>query len=507
MSLAQVNTRAQLGILAPKVTVEVHVANGLPSFSIVGLPETAVKESRERVRSALLNNGFEFPPRRVTVNLAPADLPKEGGRFDLAIAIGLLVASEQIPSEKLKNTEFIGELALSGELRNVTGILPSALGLDNDILLVVPQANLDEALLARPENTFGAGHLNQVCAYLKGQEELPSQRSEKCTPPAQPAYTDLTEVKGQAHAKRALEIAAAGGHSLMFVGPPGTGKSLLASCLPGLLPEMTHQEKLESAAILSVAQGFDAKDWGKRNVRCPHHTASSVALVGGGPKAKPGEISLAHHSILFLDEFPEFDRRVLEVLREPLESGRINISRAAVQAEYPANFQLIAAMNPCPCGYLGDKDIACRDSAAQIARYQSKISGPILDRIDMQVHVGRIPPQDLFEEASGETSATVRMRVETARNQQLSRQERLNHQLKTSALEKHCKLSDPLTAFLSQAMNRLKFSNRATHRILRVARTIADLDNSPQIKQHHLIEAIGYRTLELSSASQNTAMA
>ncbi|HIP53637.1 MAG TPA: ATP-binding protein, partial [Chromatiales bacterium] len=412
MSLATLISRARAGVRAPLVNVEVHLSNGLPSLSIVGLPEMAVRESKDRVRGALLNSQFEFPARRITINLAPADLPKEGGRFDLPIALGVLAASGQIPAEALGRYEFIGELALSGELRPVKGVLPVALAARQaGRALLVPDGNAAEAALVEGVEVIPARHLLQVCAHLGGVERI----APAVPPPAaeDEKGPDLADVRGQQHAKRALEVAAAGGHNLLMIGPPGTGKSMLAERMAGILPPMTEQEALETAAVLSVSnQGFDASLWRRRPVRSPHHTASGVALVGGGGNPRPGEISLSHSGILFLDELPEFDRKVLEVLREPLESGTITISRAANQAEFPARFQLVAAMNPCPCGYLGDEEGRCRCTPDQIHRYRGRISGPLLDRIDMHVEVTRLLPSELRgpppEEVEG--SAEVRQR-------------------------------------------------------------------------------------------------
>ncbi|MCU7810276.1 MAG: YifB family Mg chelatase-like AAA ATPase, partial [Candidatus Thiodiazotropha sp. (ex Notomyrtea botanica)] len=390
MSLAILYSRAQEGIQAPLVTVEIHLANGLPALSIVGLPEMAVRESKDRVRGALTNSQFEFPARRITINLAPADLPKEGGRFDLPIGLGILAASGQLPKATLENYEFAGELALSGELRPVTGILPAALAArEAGRTLIVPRQNADEAALVADLNLHCADHLLEVCAHLNGTSLLPTIRKNS-RPTVSGHQPYLAEVKGQHQAKRALEIAAAGGHALLFIGPPGTGKSMLATRLPGILPEMSEDEALESAAIASITnRPFQPERWLQRPFRSPHHTASAVALVGGGSKPRPGEISLAHNGVLFLDELPEFERHVLEVLREPMENGWITISRATQQAEYPARFQLIAAMNPCPCGYLGDGSERCRCSIEQIKRYRNRISGPLLDRIDMHVEVPR----------------------------------------------------------------------------------------------------------------------
>ena len=497
MSLAVVFSRAQLGIAAPLVTVEVHLGNGLPGLSIVGLPETAVKESKDRVRGALLNCQFEFPARRITINLAPADLPKDGGRFDLPIALGILAASGQMASERLSAYEFVGELALSGDLRAITGALPAGIAaIAAGRRLIVPLPNLTEASLVAPKDALAAQHLIEVARYLNDQ--APLHPAIDAGPPASAArgMPDLADVRGQARARRALEVAACGGHSLLFAGPPGTGKSLLASRLPGILPPMTDAEALESAAVASVsAQGFNPTLWGQRPFRAPHHTASAVALVGGGSHPRPGEISLAHHGVLFLDELPEFDRRVLEVLREPLENGLITISRAARQAEFPARFQLVAAMNPCPCGYLGDPSGRCRCTPDQVQRYRLRISGPLLDRIDMQVDVPRLAPHEL-QGKQGESTARVRKRVIAVRERQLERQKTCNAQLAGSALDSHCGLDEDAQTLLRQALDRLGLSARGYHRILRVARTIADIDGAEHIATAHLGEAIGYRHLD-----------
>lgn len=499
MSLAILYSRAQEGIQAPLVTVEIHLANGLPALSIVGLPEMAVRESKDRVRGALTNSQFEFPARRITINLAPADLPKEGGRFDLPIGLGILAASGQLPKATLENYEFAGELALSGELRPVTGILPAALAArEAGRTLIVPRQNADEAALVADLNLHCADHLLEVCAHLNGTSLLPTIRKNS-RPTVSGHQPDLAEVKGQHQAKRALEIAAAGGHALLFIGPPGTGKSMLATRLPGILPEMSEDEALESAAIASITnRPFQPERWLQRPFRSPHHTASAVALVGGGSKPRPGEISLAHNGVLFLDELPEFERHVLEVLREPMENGWITISRATQQAEYPARFQLIAAMNPCPCGYLGDGSERCRCSIEQIKRYRNRISGPLLDRIDMHVEVPR-QPIDFDESAASaenESSQSISQRVALAIERQHARQHKRNQSLDVRELEHHAQADQPSRNLLRQATERLGLSMRAYHRIIKVSRTIADLEGSSGITAKHISEAIGYRRLD-----------
>jgi magnesium chelatase family protein len=496
MSLARVRTRAQLGLDAPSVTVEVHLSPGLPGLAIVGLPEAAVRESKDRVRSALINSGFEFPQRRITINLAPADLPKDGGRFDLPIALGILAANGQLPPESLERAEFLGELALSGELRPVTGVLPASLAArDAGRVLFVPQANAGEAARPQQAEVHGGDHLLAVFAHLSGQQPLPRAEAPETGAGHGAGYPDLADVKGQYQARRALEIAAAGGHSLLMLGPPGTGKTLLASRLPGLLPPLEEEAALEVAAVRSLLGRHDPGDH-LPPFRAPHHTASAVALVGGGSQPRPGEITLAHHGVLFLDELPEFDRRVLEVLREPLESGHVVISRAANQVRFPARFQLIAAMNPCPCGYLGDGTARCRCSPEQVARYRARLSGPLLDRIDLHVEVPALPAEVLHRGAPGEATASVRPRVLAARARQLQRQQHLNHLLAPAEMHEHVMLGRDDADSLEQAMRHMRLSARAYHRILRVARTIADIEGCESVDSGHLQEALGYRVLD-----------
>ena len=498
MSLAITYSRANLGIEAPLVTVETHLSNGLPSLSIVGLPETAVKESKDRVRSAIINSQFEFPTRRITINLAPADLPKEGGRFDLAIALSILVASGQIPKQAIAEYEFLGELALTGQLRPIHGALPAALQcVKQRRSLVVPAENAAEAALPEQCRTIAVNHLLEISAHLRGQQTLDYYQTEPFTSKAS-SNVDLTDVKGQYQAKRALEVAAAGCHNLLFVGPPGTGKSMLASRLPTLLPELPEKEAMEVAAIQSISsQHFDPLSWRLPPFRAPHHTASAVALVGGGSNPKPGEISLAHRGVLFMDELPEFDRRVLEVLREPLESGEIVISRASQQVCFPAKFQLVAAMNPCHCGYKGSPTGNCRCTPDQLSRYSRRISGPLLDRIDMQIEVAT-NTQELLNQSSaaGESSVIVKKRVIAARNIQQQRQHKLNTELAASEVENYCALRKEDKELISHAIERLNLSARAYHRILKVARTIADMDKSEGIRSAHLMEALGYRKFD-----------
>ncbi|MBW8809317.1 MAG: YifB family Mg chelatase-like AAA ATPase [Lysobacter sp.] len=497
MNLALVHSRARSGVRAPAVKVEVHLAGGLPSMSIVGLPEAAVREAKDRVRAAIQCAQFEFPQRRITVNLAPADLPKDGGRYDLAIALGILAASGQIPLDALNGCEFLGELGLTGELRAIDGVLPAALAAaDAGHRLVVPAGNGAEAALAGRVESRTGRTLLEVCAMLSGQKSLPEAVA---LPVVRVAGPDMLDVRGQAQARRALEIAAAGGHHLLLIGPPGCGKTLLASRLPGLLPEASEAEALETAAIASVSggahgRGLDPARWRERPFRSPHHTASAVALVGGGADPRPGEISLAHQGVLFLDELPEWERRALEVLREPLESGVVTVSRAARSAEFPARFQLVAAMNPCPCGWAGDSSGRCRCAGDAIRRYRARISGPLLDRIDLHIEVPRLPPSHLRpDQPGGECSEAIRARVVQARQRQQARSGRINAQLNQAETTATCRLHERDHELLERAVESLQLSARSMHRILRVARTIADLAGSEAIATAHLTEAIGYR--------------
>jgi magnesium chelatase family protein len=497
MSLALVHSRARSGVLAPPVRVEVHLSGGLPSTQIVGLPEAAVRESRDRVRAALLCSQFDFPARRITINLAPADLPKDGGRFDLPIALGILAASGQIDRQALDGGEFLGELALTGELREVDGVLPAAIAAGRaGRRLIVPAGNGGEAAIASQAQVHTARTLLQVCAALGGGTPLPvALRAPAGDAAASPL--DLRDVRGQPQARRALEIAAAGAHHLLLVGSPGCGKTLLASRLASLLPLASEDEALETAAVASVSgRGVNLANWRQRPYRAPHHSASAVALVGGGTLPRPGEVSLAHNGVLFLDELPEWQRQALEGLREPLESGTVTISRAARSTDFPARFQLIAAMNPCPCGWAGDSSGRCRCNTETIRRYRSRISGPLLDRIDLHIEVPRLHPQQLRAGQHGEDSASVRHRVEHARQRQQARAGRPNAQLDQSQTDRHCALSSTDQHLLEQAVERLQLSARSLHRILRVARTIADLDDSTAIRTAHLTEAISYRRME-----------
>ncbi|PKO71378.1 MAG: ATP-dependent protease [Betaproteobacteria bacterium HGW-Betaproteobacteria-14] len=490
MSLAVLKSRALAGMEAPEVTVEVHLGRGLPSFTIVGLADTEVKEARERVRAAIQNARFEFPASRITVNLAPADLPKESGRFDLPIALGILAASGQIDGKRLAEHEFAGELSLTGELRPIRGALAMCLAARGDSRsFVLPAESAAEAALVGAAAILPAKSLLEVCAHLNGQQPLLPFAGAPAA--AQASYPDLSEVKGQAQAKRALEVAAAGGHSLLMIGPPGTGKSMLAARFAGLLPPMDDEEALETAALHSLNGGFRLAHWKQRPYQAPHHTASSAALVGGGSNPRPGEISLAHHGVLFLDELPEFERRVLEALREPLESGHIRVARAAHRVDYPAQFQLVAAMNPCPCGHLGEA--RCRCTPDQVARYRGKLSGPLLDRIDMTIEVPALAEGELQGKAAGESSAAVQARVTAARQAQRMRQGKPNSRLATKEIDKLCAPDDAGAQLLKQAIARLNLSARAYHRVLKVARTVADLAASKRLSSAHIAEAIHYR--------------
>lgn len=503
MSLAIVHSRGLSGMHAPEVTVEVHLANGLPGFTLVGLPEAEVKEARERVRAAIQNNGFEFPARRITVNLAPADLPKESGRFDLPIALGILAASGQIAAQALGDFEFAGELSLSGGLRPVRGALAMAYAVARAARggrlrgFILPAADADEAALVGSIPVFPASHLAEVIAHLAhaaGDAAAPALVQHTASARLErPAYPDLADIKGQAAGKRALEIAAAGGHSLLLAGPPGTGKTLLAQRLPGILPAMATDEALESAAVLSLAGRFSPQRWGERPFRAPHHSASPVALVGGGNPPQPGEISLADRGVLFLDELPEFERRVPEALREPLESGQVAIARAGRHVSFPARFQLVAAMNPCPCGWLGDPRHACRCTPDQIARYQQRLSGPLLDRIDMRVEMPALSEDELLAQPAGEASATVLARVEAARARALSRQGKPNAELAGIEVEHTCRPEGAVRQLLHTASQRLGWSARAYHRVLRLARSIADLAGDDELGTAHVAEAIQLR--------------
>jgi len=503
MPVAIVLSRGLSGLDAPLVTVEVHLANGLPAFNLVGLPDTEVKESRDRVRAALQNAQFEFPARKITVNLAPADLPKESGRFDLPIAIGVLAATGQVPAAALPAYEFAGELALTGALRPIRGALPMALSARRDgRAFVLPAASACEAARVRDAIVYPAKGLLEVCAHLAGREPLTAAAHAVPPPPVGVSH-DLADVRGQAEAKRALTIAAAGGHSLLMIGPPGTGKSMLAQRLPGILPPLTEDEALATAAIASLAGRFSEATWAQRPFRAPHHTASAVALVGGGPNPRPGEISLAHHGVLFLDELPEWDRRVLDVLREPLESGVVHISRAARQSTFPAQFQFVAAMNPCPCGWLGHASGRCHCTPERIARYRGRVSGALLDRIDLGVEVPAVALDSLCKRDAmspdggvSPASAVVRDATTRARARQIARQGKPNARLAPREIDAHCALDAAGAALLAKAMAKLSLSARAYHRILKVARTIADLGDAPAVGAPHVAEAIGYRRFD-----------
>lgn len=496
MGLAVIHSRASVGVEAPSVTVEVHISNGMPGFTLVGLPETTVKESRDRVRSAIINSRFEFPAKRITVNLAPADLPKEGGRFDLPIALGILAASEQIPLTHLSDKEFIGELALSGELRSVKGVLPAALAANRvKRCLVVPEQNGDQAALVGEEVHKSAQSLLEVCGDLCGQQALTLHQTPEI-PSTAKVGRDLQDIIGQQQGKRALEIAAAGNHNLLFLGPPGTGKTMLASRLCDLLPEMNEEEAMETASVASLTQQeINANNWKLRPFRAPHHSSSMAALVGGGSIPRPGEISLAHNGLLFLDEMPEFERKVLDSLREPLESGEIIISRAQGKTRFPARFQLVGALNPSPTGYYEGSQ--SRVNPQTILRYLSRLSGPLLDRFDMSLEIPALPKGTLAEGGDrGEETQVVKARVLAARRRMLARANKVNALLGSREIERYCPLQKADAQFLESALHRLGLSIRAYHRIIKVARTIADLEGAEQIEKAHLAEALGYRSMD-----------
>lgn len=495
MTLACVFSRARVGLESPLVTVEVHLANGLPAFNIVGLPETSVREAKDRVRSALINCGFEFPAKRITVNLAPADLPKEGGRFDLSIALGILAASEQLPATDLEQYEFAGELALSGELRAIIGEIPMAMACkDSGRTLVIPSKNAEQASWVQQVKILSLSHLKELFPHFIKQKNLPLVATKTLDEYITECEHDIADVVGQPLAKRALEISASGGHNLLFIGPPGTGKTMLASRLPGILPPMTEQEALSSAAIQSIChKNISADSWLTRPFRAPHHTASSAALVGGGSHPQPGEISLAHNGVLFLDELPEFERKVLDVLREPMESGEVTISRALLKQTFPAQFQLVAAMNPSPTGFYNDK----RSTPEQVLRYLNRLSGPFLDRIDIQIEVTRLPRgMWASDSGNGESSATIQKRVSICHQRQIARQGKANAQLTSAEVRRFCQLDPDDNEFLELAIEKLNLSTRAHHKILKIARTLADMEGVESIERKCLIEALSYRAMD-----------
>jgi len=495
MTLACVFSRARVGLESPLVTVEVHLANGLPAFNIVGLPETSVREAKDRVRSAILNCGYEFPAKRITVNLAPADLPKEGGRFDLPIALGILAAAAQLPEADLNQYEFAGELALSGELRAIIGEIPMAMACkESGRILVIPSENAEQASWVQQVEILSLSHLNQLFPHFLKQQSLPLVETRTIQEYKTKIVHDIADVVGQPLAKRALELAASGGHNLLFIGPPGTGKTMLASRLPGILPPMTEQEALSSAAIQSIChKNISPESWLTRPFRAPHHTASSAALVGGGSHPQPGEISLAHNGVLFLDELPEFERKVLDVLREPMESGEVTISRALIKQTFPAQFQLVAAMNPSPTGFYNDK----RSTPEQVLRYLNRLSGPFLDRIDIQIEVTRLP-RGMWanDNGKGESSSTIQKRVSICHQKQILRQSKPNAQLSSAEVRRFCQLTPDDSEFLELAIEKLNLSTRAHHKILKISRTLADMEAIEHIERKHLIEALSYRAMD-----------